>query len=406
MRDALKKLRVLDLAWVVAGPLIGRTLADHGATVVRVESSKKLDTARLVGPFYEGVAGPERSALYDNCNAGKFGLSLDLSRSAARAVVEDLVGWADVVVESFAPGQMARWGLDYASLKRIRPDIVMVSTSLMGQSGPYHAFAGFGSVGAAMAGFQNLVGWPGEPPMGTYGPYTDYVAPRFGLLTLLAALDHRECTGEGCWIDLAQAEAGAYFLAPEAVDFVVTGNEATANGNRDAGMAPHGVFPCLAEGGSERWIAIAVRDDAEWARLARLVGGEVLISDDRFTTLVDRKANEDELEALLTHWTALHCATDLEHKLQAKRIPAHVVASSHDFITDPQLQKRDHIVRIAQSSGRECVVERGRFVLSDTPGWPRKAAPGIGQDNRVVLSDILGYSQARIAELEAEGALR
>ncbi|HYD69148.1 CoA transferase [Azospirillum sp.] len=399
----LSHLKVLDLAWVVAGPIVGRVLADYGATVVRVESSRRVETARVMGPFPGGVTDPQKSGLYENCNAGKLGLTLDLSSAEGQGVIRDLAAWSGVVIESFSPGQMKRWGLDYESLKCIRPDLIMLSTSLMGQTGPYSSFAGFGNIGAAMSGFQNLLGWPGELPVGPFGPYTDYVAPRFSVMALLAALDHRDRTGEGCWIDVAQAEAGIQFLAPEIVEYAATGHIVGPNGNRDPDMAPHGVFPC--KGGEDAWVAVAVRDDAEWDRLARLVGGDALARDARFATLAGRKANEDVLEALVSAWTVVRTPHAVEATLQELGIPSHVAASSADFVDDPHLQARGHLLRLPHPLMGESVVEASRFTLSDTPGRPARSAPTFGRDEQHVLAGLLGYGEERIAALREAGVL-
>ena len=235
-------LKVLDLAWVVAGPALGRVLADFGATVVRVESSVRIETARLMGPFLDGQPDPQRCALFDTYNAGKLGLTLDLGCPDGRAVVRDLAQWADVLVESFIPGQMSRWGLAPETLRAANPGLIVVSTSLMGQTGPSSPLSGYGNIGAAMAGFQSIVGWPGEPPYGPYGPYTDFVGPRFGLVALLAALEHRRITGHGCWLDVSQAEAGIQFLAPQVAHAASTGAVAGLQGNRDPQFAPHRGF--------------------------------------------------------------------------------------------------------------------------------------------------------------------
>ena len=395
-------LKVLDLAWVVAGPVIGRVLADYGATVVRVESSRRVETARVMGPFPHGRPHPEQSGLYENCNAGKLGLALDLSRPEGRAVVRDLAAWADVLVESFSPGQMARWGLDYDSLSTLRPGLIMLSTSLMGQTGPYAGFAGFGNVGAAMAGFQGLAGWPGELPVGPFGPYTDYLGPRCGLVALLAALDPRHRTGEGCWLDIAQAEAGLQFLAPEIAAYGATGEVAKAQGNRDPQMAPHGVFRCA---GEERWIALAARDDAEWRRLALMVCGEALADDPRFATLAGRKGDEDTLEAIIAAWASERSAGALEAALQAAGIPAHVVAASLDLWQDPQLQARGHFVALEHPLMGTSVVEASRYTLSATPARVARSAPTFGRDRDQVLRGILGYDDARIAALDQVGVL-
>ena len=259
MSGPLADIKVLDLAWVVAGPMIGRSLADFGATVVRVEHPKRVDTARAIGPYYGGGYDVQRSACYANGNAGKLGLALDLQNEDARDVVRELAAWADVVVESFAPGQVNRWGLDYDSLKAINPKIIMVSTSLMGQAGPWKALAGFGNIGAAMSGYQGLVGPEEGLPTGPFGPYTDYVAPRFGIPMVLAALDWRARSGEGCYIDLGQAETGMQFLASAFADYGATGRIAKAEGNRDAAMAPHGVYPALTKEGEDPPRSQAVR---------------------------------------------------------------------------------------------------------------------------------------------------
>lgn len=401
-----ENLKVLDLAWVVAGPLIGRTLADFGATVVRVESARKVDTTRLMGPFPGGKMDTRQSALYENCNAGKLGLSLDLSSAAGRQVVRDMVPWADVMIESFAPGQMARWGLDYATLSEHHPALVMLSTSLLGQSGRHATFAGFGNLGAAVAGFQHLAGQPGAAPIGPFGPYTDYVGPRFGIVALLAALDRRRRTGHGCYLDVAQAEAGLQFLAPQLAAWSADGQEAGANGNRDAGMAPHGVFACREQqDGMQPWLAIAVGDDAQWQRLAMLAGGAALAGDPRYASLALRKQHEDSLERVLAAWTARQAAPEAEAGLQQLGIAAHVVASGADMLDDPQLRARGHFVGLQHALMGTSTVEGARYRLSDTPGGPLRAAPMVGEHNRHVLCDLIGFSAARVAELELAGVL-
>jgi crotonobetainyl-CoA:carnitine CoA-transferase CaiB-like acyl-CoA transferase len=398
----LSGVKVLDLAWVVAGPLIGRSLADYGATVVRIDSSKRVETARLMGPFPHGKFDVQQSTLYENCNAGKFGLALDLRMEEAREVVRDLAAWADIAVESFTPGQMDKWGLGYERLAAINPGLIMVSTSLMGQSGPWTRYSGYGNHGAAISGFQNIVGPEGGAPVGPFGPYTDFVAPRFGLVATLAALDHFRRTGKGCHLDVSQSEAGMQFLAPQIADYSVTGRIQGCAGARDVAMAPHGVF---AAAGWDSWIAIAVRDDADWAALARLVGGEALLADPRFATLEGRKANEEALEALVGAWTARRAAADIEAELQALGVPAHVAVDSAAFMADPQLNAREHFVRLAHPLMGEAVVEASRYRLSETPAQYPRSAPVYGRDNDPVLAEILGYDADRIAALKAAGVL-
>ena len=396
----LSGVKVLDLAWVVAGPLIGRSLADYGASVVRIDSSKRIETARMMGPFPGGKVDPQQSTLYENCNAGKFGLSLDLRLEAAREVVRDLAAWADIAVESFTPGQMAKWGLGYEALSALNPRLIMVSTSLMGQSGPWAAYSGYGNHGAAISGFQNIVGPEGQSPVGPFGPYTDYVAPRFGLMATLAALDHVRRTGRGCRLDVSQSEAGVQLLAAQVADYSVTGRVQAGAGNRDEAMAPHGMF---AAEGWDSWVAIAARTDAEWAALARLIGGEAL--DVRFATLAGRKADEDALEAIVGAWTATRTAAQIEITLQAIGVPVHLAVSTEDFMADPQLNARRHFVRLAHPLMGEAVIEASRYRLSETPATYERAAPVYGRDNDHVLAEFLGYDAARIAALRADGVL-
>lgn len=394
----LNGMKVLDLAWVVAGPLIGRNLADYGATVIRVESAKRVETARLMGPFPGGEYDIQRCALYETCNAGKLGLSLDLSRPEAREIVRSLARWADVVVESFTPGQMARWGLSYEQLTQDNPALVMVSTSLSGQTGPYARFSGYGGHGAAIAGFQNLVGRTDAAPIGPYGPYTDFVTPRFGIAALLAALDHRQRTGQGCWLDVSQTEASVQFLAPQIAETSVTGRVQGAMGNRDLAMAPHGVFRA---GGDDAWIAIAVQSDDQWRRLASLAD----IDETAWETVKGRKRDEDALEARIEEWTSGKNVSHLEQALQDCGVPAHRLVSIEEFAKDPQIVARGHLVELQHSVSGMMAIEASPFLFNRTPARYVRPAPNFGRDNISILRDILGYSEHKVAELEKTGAL-
>ncbi|WP_436698051.1 CaiB/BaiF CoA transferase family protein [Nocardioides sp. BYT-33-1] len=404
--DALAGLKVLDLSWVVAGPLIGRTLADFGATVVRVESSVRVETARLMQPFHGGVQDKEGSALFGNCNAGKLGLTLDLKAAQGQEVVRDLVAWADVVVESFSPGQLRKWGLDYETLSADKPDLVMLSTSIAGQRGPWSTLAGFGNVGSSLSGFQHLVGYEDRLPMGTFGPYTDYVGPRLALVTLLAALENRRRTGEGAYIDVSQVEAGVFFLSPQVAQFGYDGTIAERHGNRDPRFAPHGVFPCLPVDGKDRFVAVAVRSDQEWRALARAMDRPDLADRSDLATDEGRRAAQDELEGAVADWTAGRHATEVERTLQSLGVPAHLAVTSDDYPDDDQLAHRQHLVELPHQRHGTTWVEGPRYALSETPGRPRSAAPTLGQHNEEILTEILGYDAERVAVLTEGGILR
>jgi len=404
---ALEGLKVADLSWVVAGPMIGRVLADYGATVVRVESSWRVETNRLVGPFRDGVQHAENSASYGNCNAGKLGVTLDLSLQEGRDVVLDLIKWADVVIESFSPGVMEKWGLAFADIQKVNPSVIMVSTSLLGQTGRMANFAGYGNIGAAISGYQNIVGWPDRPPLGPFGPYSDYVGPRFSLVALMAALDRRDRDGVGAHLDIAQAEAAIHFLAPEVAQFVQQGVVASRRGNRDLQMAPHGVYKCASgEIGRSRWIAIAIRSDEEWRTFADVIGQPEVADDPDFATAEARLTRADELDERVAAWVLSRSAPDVESLLQGAGLAAHVASSSLDLLDDPQLVQRRHFVVLEHPLHGTTTVENSRFVMSRTPAVVRRAAPTLGQHNEHVLRDILGYSRTKYQRLMDANVLR
>jgi benzylsuccinate CoA-transferase BbsF subunit len=398
----LRGVKILDFMWVLAGPGITRLLADFGATVIRVESTKRIEPTRTIGPFQDCESGAERSGLWGNNNAGKYGITLDLSTTAARSIVMDLVRWADVVCEAFSPKAMRAWGLDYESLRQVKPDLIMLSTCLMGQSGPLSRFAGFGNLAAALCGFYNLVGWPDRLPSGPFSAYTDYIGPRFGTCSLMAALIHKKLTGEGQYIDQAQAESALHFLALPIVDFSANRRHYHPVANHDLYHAPHGVY---AAAGVDRWVAIACRNEDDWRALCAVMGASQLAADARFKTFAARQAQRDELDRIVNEWTSTLDAHEVERRLQAPGVPAHVVQDAADLYRDPQLHYRNHFVEVRHAELGKTWVENSRFSLSRTPARVERAAPMIGEHNQYVLEQILGYNEDRIAELVAAGAL-
>jgi crotonobetainyl-CoA:carnitine CoA-transferase CaiB-like acyl-CoA transferase len=398
----LKDVKICDFMWVMAGPASTRILADYGATVVRIESPTRIDTARTLQPYFNNQLGPDSSGLFGNCNAGKFGISLDLGNDAARAVVHDLVRWADVVTESFSPKAMRAWGFDYESLRKVNPQLIMLSSCLMGQSGPLAKLAGFGNMAAAISGFHNLTGWPDRAPAGLFGAYTDYVAPRFSAMAILAALDHRRRTGEGQYIDQSQAECAIHFLGPAILDYTVNGRVQGRVGNSDAQFAPHGVYPAA---GEDQWVAIACRNDDDWRSLCAAMGTEELARDSRYASAAGRREHRETIDASIAAWSRSIDRAEIQARLQARGVPAHQVQNSADAYADPQLAHRGHFVEVDHSSLGKFTVEGPRAKLSRTPAAVRRAAPTLGQDNQHVLESILGYDETRITELVASGAL-
>lgn len=398
----LEGLKVLDLMWALAGPLATRALADHGATVIRIESSRRVDVCRTLVPYLRGEVGTESAAVFHTANVGKRMLTLDPVHPEGRKVVLDLVRWADVVCESFTPKTMKKLGLDYATLRQHKPDLIMLSTCLMGQTGPLANFAGYGNLAAALTGFAELAGWPDRPPAGPFGAYTDYIAPRFNAVAILAALEHRRRTGEGQLIDLSQAEAALHFLAPAVLDYSVNGVVATRQGNRDRELAPHGVYPCA---GQDRWIAIAARDDRDWRALCEALGAPQLGAEQRFASAAARLAHQDELDAELARLTAPLEMQELERRLRAAGVPASGVYNSPETASDPQLAHRGYFVRVPHPTQGEAVVEAPRFRLSRTPACVEGPAPTFGDSTQWVLESVLGYDDERIAELAIAGVL-
>jgi len=396
----LEGVKILDFMWAIAGPMATRMLADYGATVIRVESSSRLDACRTVRPFASG-GGAEASALFHTINTGKQMLSLDLTHPEARQVILDLVQWADVVCESFAPGTMTKLGFDYETLRIEKPELIMLSTCLMGQTGPMARFAGYGNLAAAVCGFSELTGWQDRAPAGPFGAYTDYIAPRFNASVLLAALEHLRRTGEGQYIDLAQAEAALHWLAPAVLACSTNGETWTREGNRDEDLAPHGCYPVA---GDDRWIALAARNDPEWKALCDVLGAAELTTDSRFDSLDARHRNADSLDLALAELTAKREGAELEAALITRGIPAHRVLDSQAISEDPQLLSRGHFVPI-EGGSMPTVVEACRSRLSHTPARVPSTFPSLGAATFDVVSQVLGYSDERFAELAAAGVL-
>ncbi|MFN0089485.1 MAG: CaiB/BaiF CoA transferase family protein [Acidimicrobiales bacterium] len=394
----LAGLKVLDLMWAVAGPTMTRVLADFGATVVRVESTVRLDAARAFQPFMNDDVGAESSTLFSSLNAGKRSICVDLGSDAGREVILDLVRWADVVTEAFSPKAMKSWGLDYESLRAVNPGLVMLSTCLMGQSGPLALFAGYGNLAGAICGFYNLTGWPDLAPAGPFAAYTDYVAPHFSLTALLAALEHRRRTGEGQYIDFSQAEAGLHHLSPALLEYTANGRIVERMGNDDREAAPHGVYPAR---GVERWVAIACTTDEQWRALAEEMGRVDLASDAALATAAGRLARRRQLDDAVAAWTCGLDEADVTARLIARGVPAHVVQNSAECVADPQLAHRGHFVTVPHSVIGEHTIEGARVALSRTPAQITTGGPALNEHLFEVLHDLLGYDEDRIAELIA-----
>ncbi len=398
----LEGLKILDLSWVFATPVGVRYLADHGATVVHVETTTHVDAMRNGPPWWKGEVGPDRAGQFANVQANKLALTLNLSTPEGRDLLRRLVAWADVVAEAFSPRAMSAWGLDYAELRRINPALIMLSCCLNGQTGPQAMLQGFGTMGAQIAGFGNIVGWPDRPPAGPFAAYTDYTTPKFVASALLAALHHRARTGEGQHIDLAQTEAATQFLAPGLLDYGLTGRGTERMGNLSRDVAPHGVYACR---GDDRWVAVAAETDAQWQALCGAIGRNDWAADAALASAADRVARAAALDVGLEAWTADREVAEVEEVLQAVGVPVHGVSRSEDAWNDPQLAHRGHFIAASHPTLGELILEAPRIRFSRTGPVPMEAAHPYGFDNAHVLRDLLALSDDEIMEATIAGAL-
>ena len=392
----LAGVNVLDLMWVMAGPTSTGVLAQYGATVVKVENEARMDTARLLAPWYDGKAGKERSLGFGSINVNKLSITIDPNTAEGRDVILDLVRWADVVTESFSPKAMRAWGLDYDSLRAVKPDVIMLSSCLMGQDGPHATVAGYGTMGSAAAGLVPPTGWADRAPNGPYGAYTDYCAPRVSVAALLAALDHRHRTGQGQYLDQSQVESTLNYAAPALLDHQVNGTTWDRLGNGDPDQFPHDAFP---SSGYDEWVAIACRHDDDWRRLCGVLDRDEWAHWD----LTARRARATDIEHALSAWTSTRSPEAAEVELQRAGIPAHGVLHTGSP-PDPQLEHLQHLVDVDHVEFGPRPIERTRIQLTRTPPAPAHV-PKIGQHTEHVLRGILGYDEARIDSLRAAGAL-
>jgi crotonobetainyl-CoA:carnitine CoA-transferase CaiB-like acyl-CoA transferase len=401
-RAPLAGLRVADFTWVWAGPFCTLQLAHLGAEVIRVESATRLCVTRLLPPFAEFKPGTNRSGYFNQYNQGKRSITLDLKRPEAIEVARRLCAASDIVVENFAAGVMERMGLGYEALRSLRPDLIMIALSGYGATGPDSDKVSYGPAQVPLSGLSSVTGYRGWPPMHVGVSYGDPTGGLHGAVAVLAALLHRARTGAGQYIDLSQWETTMSVLPDAITAWTMNGVQPERDGNRDPQMAPHGIFRSA---GEDRWVAVAVEDDAAWPRLAAAIGRPELADDPRYRTVVDRKRHEDDLEALLSEWTGARTPEEATALLQAAGVAAFTVASNRDLAEDPHLAGREFFVDLAHP---EVGTRRHIGVpwrMSESEARVRRPAPCLGADTDAVLRDVLGYSEAEIAALRAAAAL-
>ncbi len=395
-------VRVADFAWVGVGPISSKYLADHGATVVRVESENRPDVLRANGPFKDAVAGWNRSQFFGDFNTSKQSLSLDLKSQRAIDIAKKLIADSDVFIESFAPGAVDRMGLGYAEVSKLNPGIIMVSTCLMGQTGPAAPMAGYGYHAASIAGFYEVTGWPDRHPTGPWVAYTDTIAPRFVSILLAAALDYRRRTGKGCFLDVAQIETALHFLGPELLDLEINGFAAKRNGNRARWTAPEGAYPCSMQ---DTWCAIAVQSDAQWQSLCSVLGRGDWADDVALKTVEGRHAAHDRIDAGLAEWTKQRTSREVMGVLQAAGVSAGVVQRSSELLADQQYAHRRFYRWFDHPEMGHIPYAGHQYLISGYDNGPRGPAPCLGEHSYEVLTEIIGLDGDAVAAAYEEGLI-
>jgi crotonobetainyl-CoA:carnitine CoA-transferase CaiB-like acyl-CoA transferase len=404
-------------------PYAGAYLADLGAEVIKVDTHHAQfmeSTRQATGPFPANDPGDlyfERGGTFQTLNRGKRSVTLDLRSEAARALVRELVGVCDVVLENFTPRVMARFELDYPNLKAHKPDLIMVSNTGYGHSGPW---TNFGAMAASLEpthGTGAFMGYleadsegrrvAGETPNKMGNSYTDFLATWTALGAVMACLLHRARTGRGTWVDLAMYQVGVSFVGEGLLDFAFNGRRTRRLGNRHQTMCPHGCYPCE---GPDSWVTLAVRDDADWRALCRVLdqNGIHLADDPRFSDPLPRRRHQDELDDIIAGWTSTQGQYQMMDRLQAVGMPAGPVLNARELLSDAQFRERGFFESVQHPPetglGRREYIGRG-WKLSGNNLRIQGPAPRLGEANQYVLHEVLGRTGRNIQELRQEGVV-
>ncbi len=392
---------MIDLTAVWAGPFGTRMLGDYGAEVIKVESPRQWDLLRSLGLIpRETPRWYNRSAYFNHNNRNKYGLALDLSSSAGRDVLLRLCAISAVIVENYRSDVMDNLGLSYEAVREVNPAIIYVSMPGHGKTGPEKDYVAYGSNVEQLSGLVSLSGYEGGEPMKTGFSYGDPMAGTALVAAVAMAIRHRNRTGEGMYVELAQRENLTMFVGEHLVDFSMNGISRPPMGNRHAFLAPHNRYRCA---GDDSWVTIACENDGHFRALCGVLGRPELADDDRFSTNGARKANEDDLDAIIEEWTARRGHYEAMHVLQRGGVPAGAVLSVPELLSDPQLRSRQAWVEHTHPDAGTWEMESPPWKLSRTPGHIRLPAPGFGEHNSYVLRDLLGLGEEAIARLYAEG---
>ncbi|HXZ88788.1 MAG TPA: CoA transferase [Candidatus Binataceae bacterium] len=392
----LEGIRVLDFTWVVAGPVATRILADHGAEVIKLE--------RKPGP-----PGSRQTGLQGDLHRNKLSIAVNMAHTRGIEIARKLAQRSDLVIDNFSARVMRSWGMDYASLSRVKPDIICVSMSGLGHTGPRANYVSYGPTLQALSGYTLLMTESGGEPAGYGYSYADMAGGYTGALAALMALWNRRRTGRGQFVDLSQFEAVVSLIGPSLLDIAVNGRDQSPPGYRSQELpaAPHGVYRCRPLGDDDdRWLAIAVRGQAEWDRFVGAIGSPAWAYDAKFRTLYVRTRNSAELDANVSRWTIERVAEEAMERLQRAGIAAGVVSNGADICErNPQLRARRFWGTVRLPDGSNANVTGVPTKTSAQGGSIRSPSPPIGSANGFVLGELLGYSAAEQDALIAEKAI-
>ncbi len=405
-KHALEGIRVVDFTWIVAGPTCTRILADFGAEVIRIEYEQTLDYARAFFPSTEG-SSPNASGMFNNTNRNKLSATLNVMHPKGMSLLHDLIAVSDVVVENYSSSVLERWGLDYESQRKIRPDIIYVSMSGFGHSGPDKSFTSWGATAQALSGLTMMSGLPGHEPAGWGFSYMDHVAGYHGAMACAMAIHHRRRTGQGQWVDVSQVESGIVLAGTAILDKTVNGRSYLDGGNppgnrsRHPAVAPHNSYRCK---GVDRWCVISVFTEEQWSAFAKAAGDPDWTRDRRFADNESRVRHQDELDALIETWTSQRTPHEAMDALQAAGVPAGAVQTPQERADDdPQFKARGFLPEDDHPELGRAKFEGEPISLSRSPWELRSASPLLGQHADYVYHEILGVERSDIERMAEEG---
>ncbi len=404
-RLPLEGVRIVDMTWVWAGPVAGMFLAMLGAEVIKVESRDRLDFFRryVVWPLADAEPtelSTDGAMSFLTANLNKLGITLNLGKPEGNALLKQLVAVSDVVVENMRPGAMARMGLGYEDLRKVNPAIIMLSSSARGGTGPESQYAGYAAVNHAIGGAAYISGYADGPPGYALGD-VDLMNATASAFAIVAALRHRDLTGEGQFIDYSQSEGVTSLIGEVLLEHQMTGRIPDRKGNSDEITAPHNVYPCW---GIDRWLAIAVATDDEFAALCDVMGIPELASDPRFATAAARKQNEAALDEIIAGWTRQQDRDYAANRLGASGVAAAPSRDAQDLFRDPHLRERGVFVEVEHPEGGSHEVMGLPWKASNCEPSLRRA-PRLGEHNDYVFSEVLGLKPSEIRGLRREGII-